>query len=127
MAMPGLLSDYIIKNYKRLLVCVVPPADVDEHTPSPTTPSDSSFVVPPSPRAHSLDTPTSSPRAPLESSVPRWRRRRSTTRVRARRSAGPYVYVHEGDQLVRGTSILVLSCLVYLFIFLCFFFCQTLI
>lgn len=38
MAVPDILSNYIAKNYKRLLVCVVPPATSETDSVSPSAP-----------------------------------------------------------------------------------------
>lgn len=56
MAVSGVFSDYIVKNYKRLLVCVAPPVDSDvdgeevDHDPVSNSPSPKPVVevVPPS-------------------------------------------------------------------------------
>lgn len=104
MAVPGQLGDYIVKNYRRLLICVAPPSVIDSATADDNEPNAE-------PSLHVAEPDPDPPR----------RRRRSF--VRSRRASrppsthapppahddagsavddGPYVCVHEGQRMVRG-------------------------
>lgn len=106
MAVPGVLGDYIVKNYKRLLICVAPPAESADD-------ADEDDAV----RSQS---PDDRPRR-RRSSIARVRSSRSIRRARAATASAsasatpppdaeaegsdedePFVCVHEGLRMVRG-------------------------
>lgn len=106
MAVPGVLTEYIAKNYKRLLICVAPPAtssDSDDNELQAGAPQQAQ-------QAHNSqhEVMTQDDEAPSQADASRRARRRSTLnrarRARRRRDAhGRCVYVQDGQQLVRGS------------------------
>lgn len=114
MAVPGVLTEYIAKNYKRLLICVAPPAtnsDSDDNEFHSAV-SQLQSAAPEQPQETDNQHDVVNHHDEQPSHVSRRRRRRSTLtrsrRARRRRDAqGRYVYVQDGQQLVRGSFSLV--------------------